>query len=96
MQTTALPTDGRIVSYVTDFSGNKVGWVFSRGYEYHTVLFDDRFTNEEINTPHPTVDDAVFEGIARQYLYDHIDQCSAAEAEIRMQDAVDMWDEAVA
>ena len=96
MQTTALPTDGNIVAYVTDFNENKVGWVFRRGYEYHTVLWDDRYSDADVNRPHQTLDDAICEGITKQYLYDQVDAFTAAEAEIRMQDAVDMWDEAVA
>ena len=91
--TTALPTDGSIAAYVTNADGKRCGWVFRRGYEYHTVLWDDRYSDAEVNRPHHTLDDAIFEGLAKQYLYDRLDEASRLEAADRMQDTVDMWDE---
>lgn len=91
--TLTTTNDGRIVSYVTDSNENRVGWIFQRGLDqYHVVMMDDRFADDEINHPHKTLDEAVFAGFLASHLFETVDRESVVEAEDRMEETVEFWD----
>lgn len=90
--TTTNTCDGHIVAYVTDAQDNRVGWIFERGLQFHVILMDDRFSDDEINCPHDSIDDAQFSGFVAQHIFDTMDAASLVEAEERMESTVEFWD----
>jgi phosphosulfolactate phosphohydrolase-like enzyme len=53
---------------------------------------DDRFSDDEVNHSHESVDDAQFAGFLAQHIFDTMDEESRLEAEERMESTVEFWD----
>jgi|5_EtaG_2_1085323.scaffolds.fasta_scaffold00140_35 hypothetical protein len=90
--TTTTTCDGHIAAYVTDAHANRIGWIFQRGFHFHVVLMDDRFSDDEINHPYDSIDDAQFAGFVAQHIFDTMDAESRIESEERMESTVEFWD----